>query len=76
MLRGMTFKPNPAGIRKYQEQAQRAIEDLVQQVARDHAGADAGTIRSALVSGAKRRGFADYTPSQELIDRIANAPRP
>jgi hypothetical protein len=72
----MTFKPNPAGIRKFQEQAQRALDDLVKQVAQDHAGDDASTVRSALISGAKRLGFADFAPSDELLDRIAKAPRP
>lgn len=73
MLGGMTFTPNPEGIRKLHEQAERALNDLVQQVARDHAGADSATIRNALVNGAKSRGFADFTPPQDLIDRIAGA---
>lgn len=73
MLAVMTFKPNPAGIRKFQEQAERALNDLIQQVARDHAGADSDTIRRALVNGAKSRGFADFKPTQDLIDRIADA---
>ena len=68
------FKPNPDGIRKLEQQAKRALNDLVHDVTRTHAGASAATVRQALVAGAQKRGLR-LDPKPELVKRITDAPK-
>lgn len=55
---------------KAQKRFQQAVTEGADAVAKTLAGASRKAIRDALVIELKRRGFADFEPPKDLIDRI------
>ncbi len=53
-----------------QKRLQQAVTDGADAVAKTLAGASRKAIRDALIIELKRRGFADFEPPKDLIDRI------
>lgn len=69
------FKPHEAGLKAFEKQAQRALQDGVNAVSSTHGGEVAATIRRALRAEMKRRGFVDFEPGDELVRQVQKQPR-